>query len=115
VTALERAAVAKHQVAELTRLDPGSLTRCDLEGTPVCVVRLDSGEVFAIADTCPHEEASLSEGFLEGSAVECPWHSSVFDVRTGELLGPPATEPVQTFQVVIEGDGVWLEATAPRA
>lgn len=102
-------------MAALTRLEPGSLTRCDLEGTPVCVVRLASGEVFAIADTCPHEEASLSEGFLEDGAVECPWHSSLFDVRTGELLGPPATEPVETFPVVIEGDAVWLQDAVPRS
>jgi 3-phenylpropionate/trans-cinnamate dioxygenase ferredoxin subunit len=79
------------------------------------VVRLASGEVFAIADTCPHEEASLSEGFLEDGAVECPWHSSLFDVRTGELLGPPATEPVETFPVVIEGDAVWLQDAVPRS
>jgi nitrite reductase/ring-hydroxylating ferredoxin subunit len=105
--------MARHQVAQLVHLQPGSLTRCDLAGMPVCVVRLASGEVFAVADTCPHEEASLSEGFLEGNAVECPWHSSVFDVRTGELLGPPATESVETFPVVIEDDGVWLEATVP--
>jgi 3-phenylpropionate/trans-cinnamate dioxygenase ferredoxin component len=107
--------VARHKVAELAGLEPGSLTRCDLEGTPVCVVRLASGEVFAIADTCPHEEASLSEGFLEDGAVECPWHSSLFDVRTGELLGPPATEPIETFPVVIEGDAVWLQDTVAQS
>jgi 3-phenylpropionate/trans-cinnamate dioxygenase ferredoxin subunit len=102
-------------VASLAELEPGSLMRCDLEGTAVCVARLASGEVLAVADTCTHEEASLSEGFLEGSAIECPWHSSIFDVRTGELLGPPATESIATFPVVVDGDEVWLEgaATAP--
>lgn len=106
--------MARHRVAELAELEPGSLTRCDLEGAAVCVVRLESGEVFGIADTCTHEEASLSEGFLEGSAVECPWHSSLFDVRTGELLGPPATEAIETFPILIENGGVWVEVPAAR-
>lgn len=102
-----------YRVASLAELVPGSLTRCDFDGTPVCVARLASGEVFAVADTCTHEEASLSEGFLEGAAIECPWHSSVFDVRTGELLGPPATDAIATFPVVVvDGDDVWLEAAA---
>lgn len=104
--------MTRHRVAALAELEPGSLTRCDLDGTAVCVVRLASGEVYAVADTCTHEEASLSEGFLEGAAIECPWHSSVFDVRTGELLGPPATEAIATFPVVVDGDDVWLEAAA---
>ncbi len=104
--------MTRYRVAALAELRPGTLTRCDLDGTAVCVVRLVSGEVCAVADTCTHEEASLSEGFLEGAAIECPWHSSVFDVRTGELLGPPATEAIATFPVVVDGDDVWLEAAA---
>lgn len=105
----ERVAVARHRVAELADLELGSLTRCEAGGIAVCVVRLESGEVFGIADTCPHEDASLSEGFLEGTAVECPWHSSLFDVRTGELLGPPASEAVEAFPVVIEAGDVWVD------
>jgi len=101
--------VARHRVGELAELNPGSLTRCDLPGAAVCVVRLQSGEVFAVADVCPHEGASLSEGFIEGAAVECPWHSSLFDVRTGELLGPPASEPIETFPVVVDAGDVWVE------
>jgi 3-phenylpropionate/trans-cinnamate dioxygenase ferredoxin component len=104
--------VARHRAAELADLGPGSLTGCELGGTAVCLVRLESGEVFGIADTCPHEGASLSEGFLEGTAVECPWHSSLFDVRTGELLGPPASESIQTFPVVIDEGEVWVEVAA---
>jgi 3-phenylpropionate/trans-cinnamate dioxygenase ferredoxin subunit len=101
--------VVNHRVAELADLKPGSLSRCDPEGTAVCLVRLESGQVFGIADTCSHEGASLSEGYLENGAVECPWHSSLFDVRTGELLGPPATEAIRTFPIEVADGAVWVQ------
>lgn len=59
--------------------------------------------VFAISDACPHEEASLSEGFVGGNEIECPRHGSRFDLRTGEPLSLPATEPVQTYPVLVDG------------
>ena len=63
----------------------------DIEGTAVCVARVGN-EVFAIEDTCSHSEASLSEGEITGTKIECWLHSAEFDLRTGEALTPPATE-----------------------
>jgi hypothetical protein len=53
-----------------------------------------------------HEEASLSEGYLEGGVVECPLHQATFDVRTGKSLTPPATEDLQVFDVEVDGDDI---------
>ena len=57
------------------------------EGLPVCLVHAADGEFYAFDDRCPHEGASLCEGYLDGVQVECPLHSSVFDVRTGMVDG----------------------------
>ncbi len=62
-------------------------------------------EVYAIADRCSHAEASLADGEVFGTDVECPRHGSEFDLRTGEPLSLPATKSVPTFEVSVE-DGV---------
>ena len=64
------------------------------------------GELFGLADECSHQQAWLSDGFVEGCAVECPLHSSLFDLRTGVPSGPPARQPVRTFAAAVQGDRV---------
>ena len=75
------------------------LRRLTVAGVELCVARTEEG-VFAIADRCSHEGAQLSDGDLEDNEVQCPLHSSRFDVRTGEVLGLPALEPVASYPVV---------------
>ena len=62
-----------------------------------------AGTICALSDVCPHRQAALSEGELDGDLVTCPRHSSSFNVRTGEVVGPPAQTAVQTYEVRIEG------------
>jgi glycine betaine catabolism B len=42
---------------------------------------------------CSHEDGPLQHGTLDGYEVECPWHGSKFDIRTGEVTNPPADTP----------------------
>ena len=79
----------------------------EIDGTPVAVVR--SGEnLYAISDICSHAEVSLSQGDIYDNTIECWLHGSCFDLRTGNPTGPPATEPVPTYQVKIQGDDVYV-------
>ena len=91
------------QVCALTDLPPGESTRV-VAHVPVAVFNAD-GELFAIDDTCTHQDASLSEGWLEDCMIECPLHAASFDLRTGKPTGPPAKRPVRTYPVLVE-DGV---------
>lgn len=81
--------------------------KVSLEGNDVCVARIGD-EIFAVADTCTHSEASLSEGEINGQKIECWLHGAEFDLRTGEALTPPATEALETFAVHREGDTVTI-------
>jgi 3-phenylpropionate/trans-cinnamate dioxygenase ferredoxin subunit len=76
---------------------------------PICLVYADDGRYYAIEDRCSHEEYALSEGELDGYAVECPRHGSCFDIRTGDVLNPPAVLPVATFEVSLSPDGVVID------
>jgi 3-phenylpropionate/trans-cinnamate dioxygenase ferredoxin subunit len=97
------------RVASLSDLAEGSMQRVEPEGTPICLVRLAGGDVFAIGDECSHEDIELSDGDLENDEVMCPAHGSCFDVRTGKPSGLPATAPVPTYAVHVDGDEVFVE------
>ena len=75
----------------------------DVDGVAVCVAKVGD-EVFAVADICTHSEASLSEGEITGTKIECWLHGAEFDLRTGEALTPPATESLKSFKVKRNGN-----------
>ena len=89
-------------VCPLADLPPGEAVRVEAD-EPIAVFNVD-GELYAIDDTCTHQDASLADGYLEGCAVECPLHASTFDLRTGRPSGPPARRAVRTHAVhVLDG------------
>jgi 3-phenylpropionate/trans-cinnamate dioxygenase ferredoxin subunit len=83
----------------------GKPVAIEVDGVAVCVARIGD-EVFAVEDTCTHSEASLSEGEITGTKIECWLHGAEFDLRTGEALTPPATAALKTFKVEVNGNQV---------
>jgi len=83
----------------------GKPVAIDHNGVAVCGVRIGD-EAYAVEDTCTHSEASLSEGEISGTKIECWLHGAEFDLRTGEALTPPATAPLKTFSVKRNGNQV---------
>ena len=79
----------------------------DVSGRPVALFRLPDG-VFALDDVCSHEYSRLSEGEVWDDEVSCPKHGSRFRIRTGEVIGLPATRPVKSYRVKTEDGGIWL-------
>jgi 3-phenylpropionate/trans-cinnamate dioxygenase ferredoxin subunit len=99
----------------LADLPQGESIRLECE-PPVAVFHTDDGELYAIDDTCTHQDASLADGWLEGREVECPLHASKFALETGAVDAPPARLPVRTHEVVIEDGMVYvrLSTDAPN-
>lgn len=99
-----------HRVCSIDDLPTGVARRFDVAGTSLAVVRIEE-EVFALSDTCSHEDYSLSEGevWADDCAIECPKHGSTFDLRTGEPQTLPATKAVPAFAVRVDGGDVLVE------
>ena len=101
--------MASTRVCAAGELPAGGAARVTLQdGTPVAVFNLE-GALFAIGDTCSHEQASLSDGEIDGTTVECPKHGALFDIPTGKNLTLPATQPVPAFTVRVDGDQIYVE------
>jgi nitrite reductase/ring-hydroxylating ferredoxin subunit len=94
-------------VLEESELRGDAMREVEVGGVPVVLSRSESGEVCAIADTCTHMGALLSEGDREGNVVTCPWHGSRFDLCSGKVLRGPANTPQQRFEARVR-DG-WVE------
>lgn len=74
----------------------------------IAVFRDGDGTCWALNDTCTHETASLAEGWVEGGHVECPLHSSMFSLKTGEVQGLPATVDTVAHRVEVRDGDVYL-------
>ncbi|MBW0088151.1 bifunctional 3-phenylpropionate/cinnamic acid dioxygenase ferredoxin subunit [Pseudonocardia sp. KRD-184] len=93
-------------------LPPGAVRVAEIT-PPIAVFNVD-GVLYAIDDTCSHAQASLADGDVDGCHVECPFHASAFDLRTGEPDGLPASLPVRTHAVEVrDGMVVVLVGVSP--
>jgi 3-phenylpropionate/trans-cinnamate dioxygenase ferredoxin subunit len=95
-------------VAKRSEIPEGTGLCVEAEGKRIALFRLGD-DVCAIDDSCPHANGPLSEGGLEGDVVECPWHGSRLNVRTGSVLQPPAAEGVATYAVRVTGEEIEVE------
>lgn len=93
---------------KLSDLEEGTFKSVELNGNRVLVSKI-GGEVNAVSGTCTHEDADLALGFVLEQRVVCPLHLSQFDLRTGEVMNPPATVPLKRFNVKIQGETVFVE------
>ncbi len=92
-------------VARVGEIPEGGVKVVRVEDQAVAVFRVD-GAYWAIDDVCTHDGGPLAEGHLEDHVIECPRHGARFDIRTGAVLAMPATSPVPTWTVKVEGDEI---------
>ncbi|MEJ7642465.1 MAG: Rieske 2Fe-2S domain-containing protein [Candidatus Nitrosocosmicus sp.] len=96
------------RVADTKDMPHSQMREVQVDGQNICLANID-GKYYAIDNICTHEGGPLADGKLEGYSVECPWHSSKFDVRTGEVTNPPANEPEQVYEVKVDGNDILIK------
>jgi len=93
------------KVADLAE---GTMSAVDLKGVHILLSKI-GGEICAVSGICTHEETDLARGFVLEDRVVCPLHLSQFDLKTGQVMNPPAETPLQRFNVKIEGETIFVE------
>ncbi|MDO8448709.1 MAG: non-heme iron oxygenase ferredoxin subunit [Rhodoferax sp.] len=94
--------------AALADIPEGDVIGVQVAGKEIALYEV-GGEVFATDNICTHGHARMSDGFLDGSEIECPLHQGKFDVCTGKALCAPLTENIRTYAVRIENMRVMLK------
>jgi len=79
-----------------------------VDGRDIALYEVD-GQVYATDNICTHGAARMSDGFLEGSEIECPLHQGRFDVCTGKAMCAPLTEDIRTYPVRIHDNRIQLK------
>lgn len=93
------------QVATLQEIPSGTAKQVVAGGRKIAVVNV-RGTVYAVDDTCTHEDQSLAAGPVVGEILVCPKHGSRFHLPSGRVLSLPAVRPVSTYPVKVEGDAI---------
>jgi glycine betaine catabolism B len=100
------------KVAETKDIQPSQMKAFEVDGEKVCVANIE-GKYYAIGNVCTHLGGPLAEGKLEGYEVECPWHGSKFDLRSGKQTRPPAMRPEPVYEVKVDdNNSILVKKTA---
>jgi naphthalene 1,2-dioxygenase ferredoxin component len=95
----------------MTDLGDGEMAAREINGVSVLICRVD-GRFYATSNVCSHASQRLVQGRLRGHELVCPLHGARFDVRDGRCLAAPATQPIKTFPVSLEGGRVHVQVSA---
>ena len=79
----------------------------EVEHTGIVIGNVD-GKFYAFQDECSHDSAPISTGHLIGKEIVCPRHGARFDIKSGAVTGPPAVAPIDTFEIKIEGEDIYI-------
>jgi 3-phenylpropionate/trans-cinnamate dioxygenase ferredoxin component len=90
--------------------NPGEAIRVTVDGASVAVFNV-GGELLAVAAKCTHVGGPVEKGRVTGTIVACPWHGSQFELRTGAVVRGPATQPLKSYRVHAEADGLVIESS----
>jgi nitrite reductase/ring-hydroxylating ferredoxin subunit len=96
------------KVAETKDVQASQMIAVEVNGEKVCIANVE-GRYYAIGNVCTHMSGPLAEGKLEEHVVQCPWHGSRFDIRTGEVVRPPAIRPEPTYEVKEENNNILIK------
>jgi nitrite reductase/ring-hydroxylating ferredoxin subunit len=101
--------MALQRAISITDLKEGEITGVEIGGAKIALYLVD-GEPLATSDVCTHAECPLSEeGEVVGNQVHCLCHGSKFDIRTGEVIDPPAQDPLATYTVQVQGQDILVD------
>ncbi len=94
---------------DTTKVARGDVARWDHDGRSYAIFRTDSDAFYATDDICTHEYAHISDGYVEGTTIECTRHAGCFDFRTGQALNPPVCVNLRTFPVKVEDGAIYID------
>jgi 3-phenylpropionate/trans-cinnamate dioxygenase ferredoxin subunit len=98
-------------IARTADIPPRKTLCVELSGREILICHIAEG-FFAVDNICSHAAEKLNNGRLKGHRILCPLHGAAFDVRDGSALSRPATVPLRTYPLRVEGENILIAVTA---
>ncbi|GIW46803.1 MAG: (2Fe-2S)-binding protein [Deltaproteobacteria bacterium] len=95
------------KVAKVSDIPSGEVRSFVVNNEVIAICHVN-GKFYAFKDECTHMAYPLSDGHLDGEIITCAYHGAKFNVRTGEVVAMPAVEPLEVFEVKVEGDSIYV-------
>jgi 3-phenylpropionate/trans-cinnamate dioxygenase ferredoxin subunit len=96
------------EVASVVQIKNGELKVFDVNGESIILINLN-GQFYAYKNQCSHMELELTDAEIEGEILTCPWHGAQFDIKTGEVVRLPASEPLEKYEIKVEGGKILIK------
>jgi len=97
-------------VPDAEQLGNGETLRVEIDKQVMTIARVDN-HLYGFQEFCTHRFGPLSEGSFHGFDVQCPWHNSCFDIRTGKVTNGPAKVDLKTFKIEMRDGKVGVLVT----
>ena len=86
----------------------GAMKEVKLKDKSVTIANVD-GEFLAFEASCTHQQCALAGGYLDAYTLTCYCHGAMFNVSTGNVLGPPATKSINVYKTKVEEEDILVE------
>ncbi|MFN3134185.1 MAG: Rieske (2Fe-2S) protein [Candidatus Kryptonium sp.] len=96
------------EIASVDEIKSGELKVFEVNGESIILINLN-GEFFAYKNQCSHMELELSDAEITGEILTCPWHGAQFNIRTGDVVRLPASEPLERYEVKIQDGKIFIK------
>ena len=93
---------------KLSELGEGSISTVDLNGSHILLSKI-GGEAYAVGGICTHEDTDLGLGFVVEDRIVCPLHLSQFELKTGQVVNPPATVSLRHYNLKVADGTFFIE------
>lgn len=97
-----------YKVASTSEISSGRMKEYNVSGKLITIANTE-GKYYAFNGLCTHEHCSLAGGYLDGLTLTCYCHGAQFEIKSGKVLAPPATEPLTVYKTKIEGEDLFVE------
>lgn len=95
------------KVASVKEVPVGSMKAFEIRHDRFVLCNTGSG-IYALTDECSHDSAPISAGELREEEIVCPRHGARFSVKDGSVKAPPALVPIDTYEVKVEGEDIYV-------
>ena len=101
--------MAKIKIADFSEIPEGGIRAYKVGEKKIAIYKI-GGKIYATSNECSHEQCTLDEhGTIHFDLVECTCHGSQFEIKTGQVIMPPATEKIATYRVEVNGNDIMVE------
>jgi len=96
------------KVAKTSEIIDGEVVPFYVDGVGIAICNINNN-YYAFRDECSHQTFTLSDGDIEGDNIVCQYHGAEFNIKSGQAMCLPATDPIEVYELKVDGDDILVK------